>query len=175
MEQDDEEGSLKAEVKSEGKIEYKCSIKAETPSVPSLEPSERLKAPLLSNEDVKHFGTSAVPVKMDVVEAFMSEEEDHRTVERTKEDLDGRKLYALCETALETIPYAYGQTDYAPVVTLPVDVSQGEEVLAQALNDMASDRTIDELGRPPRPTNFTEWHECAKLGDLIALPYVVID
>lgn len=166
--------SIKTEEKS-GIYEYKCSIKAETPSLPSLEPSERLKAPLLSNEDVKHFGTCAVPVKMDVVEAVMSEEEDHRTVERTKEGMDGRTLYAFFERALETVPYAYGQTDSAPVVTLPVDVSEGEEVLVQSLNDVESDRTVDELGRPPRPTNFTEWHECAKLGDLIALPYVVID
>ncbi|KAJ0171042.1 hypothetical protein K1T71_013241 [Dendrolimus kikuchii] len=33
----------------------------------------------------------------------------------------------------------------------------------------------DEFGRPVRPSNFTEWHECAKLGSLIALPYVVLD
>lgn len=175
LEEDEDEESIKTEEKPEV-YEYKCSIKAETPSVPSLEPSERLKAPLLSNEDVKNFGASEVPpVKMDVVEEVMSEEEDHRTVERTKEDIDGRTLYALFERALETVPYTYGQTDPAPVVTLPVDVNEGEEVLVQALNNMESDRTVDEFGRPPRPTNFTEWHECAKLGDLIALPYVVID
>ncbi|XP_049881780.1 uncharacterized protein LOC126377846 isoform X2 [Pectinophora gossypiella] len=165
------------ELKKEVKVEYKCSIEPEIVSLPNLEPSERLKAPLLSTEDATQFGEGA-PVPMDVADEFKCEQRDHRTVERTKVELDGRTLYALCETALTSVPYTYAQTSQAPVVTLPREVegaADGPQVLQAALGAAAADSPVDQLGRPPRPHQFTEWHECAKLGDLIALPYVVID
>ncbi|XP_045539643.1 translation initiation factor IF-2-like [Papilio machaon] len=148
-------------------MEYECpEVQPEMVSVPSLEPSERLKAPLLSVEDERQFGAEPV-VKMEVEEQFVSEPQEHRTVERTKEELDGKGLYALCQRAMDAIPYSYAQAASAPVLSLSA-VEQGatlEEV----------DSCPDELGRPQRAPRFAEWHECARLGDLIALPYVVID
>ncbi|KAJ2939435.1 hypothetical protein O0L34_g10867 [Tuta absoluta] len=156
------------------KSDYKCVIEPEIMSLPNLEQSERLKAPLLLTEDVKNFDNSVVPTPMEVSEDFKLEQRDHRTVERTKFDIDGKTLYELCGNAIESVPYDYSQTASAPVVTLPQD-DEAPSVLESALESVAADRQVDELGRPPRPENFTEWHECAKLGDLIALPYVVID
>ncbi|CAK1595381.1 unnamed protein product [Parnassius mnemosyne] len=151
-------------------IVYECpKVEAEMVGVPNLEPSERLKAPLLSVEEKKQFGESEPVVKMEVQEEFVSEPQEHRTVERTKEELDGKGLYALCESARNAIPYKYEQASIAPVVSLSTD--RLEETFA----DAAAETTRDELDRPPRHVRFAEWHECAKLGDLIALPYVVID
>lgn len=167
---------IKEEIEEEAgidtKVDYKCPIEAEMVGVPNLEPSERLKAPLLSTEEVKQFGVTVL-TKVDVTDNFKSEQQDHRTVERTKVDLDGRTLVSMCESAKESVPYTYSQTSSAPVVTLPED--DGADVLESTLKSAEAESSIDELGRPPRPTLFTEWHECAKLGDLIALPYVVID
>ncbi|KAI5639019.1 TFIIS helical bundle-like domain-containing protein [Phthorimaea operculella] len=167
---EDSEIKIETTVKSD----YKCVIEPEIMSLPNLEQSERLKAPLLLTEDVKNFDNSVVPTPMEVSEDFKLEQRDHRTVERTKFDIDGKTLYEMCENAIESVPYDYSQTASAPVVTLPQD-DEAPSVLESALEAVAADRQVDELGRPPRPDNFTEWHECAKLGDLIALPYVVID
>lgn len=174
-----------AKVKEEPEEKPVVTIEAEMVGVPNLEPSERLKAPLLSVEDEKQF--NAEPrVSVKVEKQFVSVSPEHRTVERTKEDLDGQKLYELCGTALRAVPYTYDQAASAPVVTLPampeVEGSceterevEACEVLEKALQEAEEGTSRDELGRPVRPARFAEWHECARLGDLIALPYVVID
>lgn len=166
------EEEIAEDEKVDSKVDYNCPIEAEMVGVPNLEPSERLKAPLLSTEEVKQFGATE-KTEVDVTDDFKSEQRDHRTVERTKVELDGRTLFSLCESAIESVPFTYSQTSCAPVVTLPED--DGDEVLESTLRSAEAESSVDELGRPPRPTLFTEWHECAKLGDLIALPYVVID
>ncbi|XP_068624674.1 uncharacterized protein [Battus philenor] len=145
-------------------IEYECpKVEAEMVSVPNLEPSERLKAPLLTVEDEKQFGGEPV-VKMEVQHEFASEPQEHRTVERTKGELDGKALYALCQSAITSVPYTYTQAGGAVIASLSTcEVDAGAEC------------ERDEFGRPPRPARFAEWHECAQLGDLVALPYVVID
>ncbi|XP_013174656.1 PREDICTED: WAS/WASL-interacting protein family member 3-like [Papilio xuthus] len=148
-------------------MEYECpKVEPEMVSVPSLEPSERLKAPLLTVEDERQFGAEPV-VKMEVEEEFVSEPQEHRTVERTKEELDGKGLYALCQRAMDAIPYSYAQAGSAPV--LPLAAAEQGAMLEEV------DSCPDEMGRPQRAPRFAEWHECARLGDLIALPYVVID
>lgn len=159
---------------------YMCpKIEAEMVSVPKLEPSERLKAPILSAEDevlvLKE--PSECKVTVDVESDFVSEPQEHRTVERTKArcDIDGRTLYALCETTRTAVPFDYAQTSATPVVTLPLDETEAVTALDESLAAVEESTERDEFGRPLRPTNFTEWHECAQLGDLIALPYVVID
>lgn len=160
---------------------YVCpKIEAEMVSVPVLEPSERLKAPILTNEEkslVIKCETQETTVKVisDVEKSdFISNETDHRTVERTKvSDLDGRTLYETCGMARDSIRYNYSQTSSTPVVTLPLEVSEAAVVLDSALESVTTES--DAFGKPARSSNFTEWHECAMLGDLIALPYVVID
>lgn len=150
-------------------MEYELpEVQPEMVSLPNLEPGERLKAPLLSVEDVRQFGAEPV-VEMEVEEEFVSEPQEHRTVERTKEELDGKGLYALCRRAIDAIPYSYSQAESAPVSSLAEAERSGERALADV------DSCPDELGRPQRAPRFAEWHECARLGDLIALPYVVID
>ncbi|XP_039760921.1 pollen-specific leucine-rich repeat extensin-like protein 1 isoform X2 [Pararge aegeria] len=176
------------EAKVKEKMEYAKTmpvVEAEMVGIPTLEPSERLKAPLLSIEDEKQFD-SEQRVVVKVEKKFVSVSPEHRTVERTKEDLDGRMLYSLCETAIRTVPFNYEQTAAAPIVTLPpipevegsCDPStevQACETLDKALEEAAESTGRDSFGRPVPPTLFAEWHECARLGELIALPYVVID
>ncbi|XP_052745255.1 serine/arginine repetitive matrix protein 1 isoform X2 [Bicyclus anynana] len=184
---DSTEEAPEAKVKEKVECEKQMpTVVAEMVGVPSLEPSERLKAPLLSAEDEKQFNSER-RVVVKVEKQFVCESPEHRTVERTKEDLDGRMLYALCETALRTVPYNYEQAASAPIVTLPAlpevpevgcDPStevEASETLEKALEEAAETTERDEFGRPVRPTRFAEWHECARLGELIALPYVVID
>ncbi|OWR53132.1 Mediator of RNA polymerase 2 transcription subunit 26 [Danaus plexippus plexippus] len=150
-----------------------------------MEPGERLKAPLLDDDDDYQLGEPRREVTVE--KSFVSEPQEHRTVERTKEDIDGRTLYGLCEAALASVPYRYSQAAAAPVLTLPqliereneppdhVAEDEAAKLLEGALETAAADPALDELGRPQRPLSFAEWHECARLGDLVALPYVVID
>uniref|UniRef100_A0A2A4JA35 Mediator of RNA polymerase II transcription subunit 26 n=1 Tax=Heliothis virescens TaxID=7102 RepID=A0A2A4JA35_HELVI len=63
--------------------------------------------------------------------------------------------------------------DLAAAPVLPRAALESDAALAAALE--AADSGRDELGRPARPERFAEWHECARLGELVALPYVVID
>ncbi|XP_037295343.1 WAS/WASL-interacting protein family member 1 isoform X2 [Manduca sexta] len=177
----DDEVEVKAEPKEEGddesedaesKPEAECpKMEPEMIGVPSLEPSERLKAPILSAEDETQFGKSEPGVELDVQDAFKTEPQEHRTVERTKEEpLDGRALHAECVRCAAAVRYDYAQLQPAPVLALPA----AEAALAAALAAVdAAER--DALCRPARPPRFAEWHECARLGDLVALPYVVID
>lgn len=162
----------------EVKAEYeRPKIEPEMMSLPNLEPSERLKAPILSAEDVTQFGEPRRDVE--AAKEFVAASPEHRTVEKTKaEHVDGRALYALCEEALRRAPYRYEQSACAPVLTLPAPPAPAEEAeaaLERALADAAAATERDALGRPVRPALFAEWHECARLGDLVALPYVVID
>ncbi|XP_069362460.1 uncharacterized protein [Maniola hyperantus] len=160
-------------------------VECEMVGIPNLEPSERLKAPLLSIEEEKQFN-SEPRIVTEVVKQFVCESPEHRTVERTKEDIDGQMLYSLCEKASNAVPYTYSQAASAPIVTLPplpeIEGSceppkeiEASETLEKALDESAENTSRDEMGRPVRATLFAEWHECARLGDLIALPYVVID
>ncbi|XP_028177647.1 vegetative cell wall protein gp1-like [Ostrinia furnacalis] len=155
-------------------IKYE-SIKIEPEAVgaPPLEPSERLKAPLLAPDEAPAApDPPACPPPANQPPA-------HRTVEKTKEEpeLDGRALYDQCRRAIDSIPYDYAQLRTAPEITLPVGVDNEEEAQAMVDNELEAEREDerDELGRPVRPRRFAEWHECARLGGLVALPYVVID
>lgn len=148
---------------------------AEMKCVPDSDSIDRLKAPLISAEVEIKLEKSEPEVKIEVTEEHAMEPRDHRTVERTKEELNGRVLYETCQQTIERIVYDYGQMAKAPVVTLPAEEADAREVLADALAAVQAEDEPDELGRPQRPPNFAEWHECARLGELIALPYVVID
>lgn len=83
--------------------------------------------------------------------------------------MDGRALYELCAKARASIAFGYDQTESAPLASLHDDADALTAALA------TTDTVRDDLGRPLPATDFAEWHECAMLGDLIALPYVVID
>ncbi|XP_063370158.1 uncharacterized protein LOC134658405 [Cydia amplana] len=134
-----------------------------------VEPSERLKPTETVLKVIKCESASEVP------DEFASEQKDHRTVEKTKSSLDGRALYDACRSAIQSIPFVYGQTFAAPTVTLPEETAEVSDALESALAAAAESTERDNLGRPSRSGAFAEWHECAKLGELIALPYVVID
>lgn len=150
-------------------------VEPEMVSAPPLEPSERLKAPIIATEDETLFRVKKCDsVKTDVPDEFESEQQEHRTVERTKSSLDGRALYELCAGANRAVPFNYGQTFAAPTVTLP-EASGAAPALAAALARAAAATRRDARARPEREPGFAEWHECAQLGDLLALPYVVID
>lgn len=149
-------------------------IEAEMVSIPNLEPSERLKAPILMDEETQFSKEIAVPEKMEVVEDFEVKHEDHRTVERTKEEFNGQALYDMVTWTKDAIPYDYTQMAIAPVITLPEEPVEAGSALEEALKQSEATERLT-FDRPPRPDNFAEWHECAKLGELIALPYVVID
>ncbi|CAH0731490.1 unnamed protein product, partial [Brenthis ino] len=173
------------EAKVKVKVEYeRPKVEAEMVSLPNLEPSERLKAPILSAEDVTQFGEPRACA--DVEKEFVAASPEHRTVERTKAEVDvdgGRALCELCAAALRRVPYSYADSASAPVVTLPrvcerdgaCERDDAAAALRDALVAAAADTARDELGRPARPSHFAEWHECARLGDLVALPYVVLD
>lgn len=150
-------------------------VEAEMVSVPNLEPSERLKAPILSPEEETHFTKNEGTLKMEVADSFETKHLDHRTVERTKENLTGQDLFNMVRQTADDIPCDYDQIYSTPVVTLPEDEYTAIETLEEAMNRAEAETERDDLGRPLRPTNFTEWHECTRLGELIALPYVVID
>ncbi|KAG7297084.1 hypothetical protein JYU34_020025 [Plutella xylostella] len=179
--EDPEEAKVEPMDLEESIASYKCTkIEAEMVGIAPLEPSERLKAPILTAEDEELVHAEPkCDVKMDVQSEFASEPQEHRTVERTKVvpkcDIDGRTLYSMCESARVGVPYSYEQASPAPVVTLPLEITDAADVLDLALQHADASTDRDEMSRPLRPDNFTEWHECARLGDLIALPYVVID
>ncbi|XP_041983541.1 vegetative cell wall protein gp1-like isoform X3 [Aricia agestis] len=157
------------------KVEYPATVEAEAVGVPILEPSERLKAPLLSPEEAAQYG--AEPARAaPATRSFACESPEHRTVERTKREegveVDGRALCGLCAAALRAATWRYEQAAPAPVL--------GAAALADdaALNgalEAAYAGERDALGRPARAERFAEWHEPARLGDLVALPYVVLD
>lgn len=153
------------------------NIKAEMVSIPNLEPSERLKAPILSIDEETQFCKveSQIAEKMEVEEKFEKEHQDHRTVERTKEDMNGQALYDMVQCTIDNIPYDYKQMSLAPVITLPEELVEASPALEDALTRSEAETERLTFDRPPRPDNFTEWHESARLGQLIALPYVVID
>ncbi|XP_072946108.1 uncharacterized protein [Epargyreus clarus] len=149
-------------------------IEAEAVRIAPLEPSERLKAPLLDAEEEAQFEARASPAAdAPPAREFALEPSSHRTVERTKADIDGRALLAACDAALRAAPCSYAQAAAAPVLAL-AEAARGEAALRAALAPAAAEAR-DALGRPPRPALFAEWHECARLGELLALPYVVID
>lgn len=139
----------------------------------NLDDNVRLKAPssVDNQSDSSKCDNDIVSDKVSVESEFKSEILEHRTVERTKDDIDGRTLYELCSNVRNAVPFEYSQVFSAPIVNLHSD----EGVLNEAFAVSEESTERDELGRPVRPGNFAEWHECAKLGDLIALPYVVID
>ncbi|XP_038219341.1 mediator of RNA polymerase II transcription subunit 26-like [Zerene cesonia] len=131
--------------------------------------NERLK-PAPSPEESERRIEETKEAKEEPEQKFSVTSPEHRTVERTK-DIDGRTLYEKCVSCINSVPYSYGQAANAPVLTFPTE--DVLENVSQALDSVETER--DELGRPVKPTHFAEWHECAMLGDLIALPYVVID
>ncbi|RVE48349.1 hypothetical protein evm_007009 [Chilo suppressalis] len=164
-------------------------IEPQPVSLPVLEQSERLKPPILNEEDEIQFGKAEILPKLEIQAEFKNEIQEHRTVERTKiidrVDLDGRALVEQCDTARSSIPWDYEQMAKAPEFSFGIEIAEEEEELAletalvTSAESMESadptESTRDSLGRPLPPQRFSEWHECAKLGDLIALPYVVID
>lgn len=168
--EDADEADVKPEIKREPAVKEEIEVEAEMVGVPTLEPSERLKAPILMPEDEKSFGASARagPTAVDTHEAAAPQ---HRSVPRTKEQPGGAALVAAVRAASAAVPYSYAQLQSAPV--LPRAALQSEEALSAALQSAEAER--DALGRPPPARHFAEWHECAALGALVALPYVVID
>ncbi|XP_061724864.1 proteoglycan 4-like isoform X1 [Cydia pomonella] len=158
VEDDEQEDKSREDMEVDAKEEVK------------VEPSERLKP---TDETVlkviKCESASEVP------DEFASEQKDHRTVEKTKSALDGQALYDTCQSALRSIEYSYGQTFAAPTVTLPEEAAEVSDALEAALSAAAEATERDGRGRPSRSGAFAEWHECARLGELVALPYVVID
>lgn len=171
QDEDAEESDVKPEIKREPVVKEEIEVEAEMVGVPTLEPSERLKAPILMPEDEKSFG---VTVRADsaAVEQHATAAPQHRSVPRTKEELPGgAALVAAVRAASAAVPYSYSQLLAAPVLSR--DVLQSDSALAAALTPPDSSR--DALGRPARAHKFAEWHECARLGALVALPYVVID
>ncbi|XP_050671846.1 uncharacterized protein LOC126970142 isoform X2 [Leptidea sinapis] len=135
------------------------------PCLTTSDVEERLKPLPVSEESVQL--TAEEPVKEETEQKFSVTCPEHRTVERTK-SMDGQKLYDSCVSCIKSIPFSYGQALTAPV--LPSDLSNVDCSLIST-----SETERDSLGRPLREDQFAEWHECAMLGDLIALPYVVID
>lgn len=176
----EEKLEIKSEENSPDSEATDCSvedvnIEAEMVSIPNLEPSERLKAPILSVDEETQFFATEKPEQMEVEDAFETKHQDHRTVERTKEDMNGQQLYDLVQRTIDNIPYDYSQMSLPPVVTLPEEAEEAGSALEEALTRSEAETERLEFDRPPRPDNFSEWHECARLGELIALPYVVID
>ncbi|CAK1546636.1 unnamed protein product [Leptosia nina] len=167
-----------------------------------VETNERLKPSPTPHVDEKQMEDIKV-MKEEPQLQFSMTSPEHRTVERTKEqdsdhkdpdminqkdldlkdsknlvqklrpkvDLDGRTLYEKCVSCIRSVPYSYEHASSAPVLTFPVE--NVSDSVSEALESAETER--DDLGRPVRASHFAEWHECAKLGDLIALPYVVID
>lgn len=169
---DDEEESVdvKLEIKREPEMKEEIEVEAEMVGVPTLEPSERLKAPLLTPEDETQFGASQRGGPL-AARHFATEPPQHRTVARTKaEPGGGAALVAACRAAAAAAPAGYAQLLPAPQLARPALAA--DAALAAALR---ADGPRDPLGRPARPQRFAEWHECASLGSLVALPYVVID
>ncbi|XP_063543124.1 proteoglycan 4-like [Cydia strobilella] len=167
---DEPSPEVKTEVEDEDEDEKSQDMEVDAKEEVKVEPSERLKP---TEETVlkviKCESASAVP------DEFASEQKDHRTVEKTKSSLNGQELYDTCQSAIDSIPFVYGQTFAAPTVTLPEESTEVSDALESALATAAESTERDNLGRPSRSGAFAEWHECAKLGELVALPYVVID
>ncbi|XP_063897802.1 uncharacterized protein LOC110372627 isoform X2 [Helicoverpa armigera] len=164
----DGDDDLQPPVKREPKEEV--IVEAEMVGAPPLEPSERLKAPLLTPEDETQFGATPRPEPA-AAEQFASSAPQHRSVPRTKPEPGGAALLQAACQAAAAAPFLYDELQAAPV--LPRAALSSDAALEEAL--AAADTARDELGRPARPERFAEWHECARLGELVALPYVVID
>lgn len=161
---------VKMEVKSEPEVKEEIEVEAEMVGVPTLEPSERLKAPILMPEDETSFGVAARagPAPADSHAAGAPQ---HRSVPRTKHMPGGAALVAAVREASAAVPYSYAELTCAPVLARAA--LHDEHALVAQLHDVPDAR--DALGRPAPADKFAEWHECACLGELIALPYVVID
>ncbi|KAJ8705207.1 hypothetical protein PYW07_011034 [Mythimna separata] len=169
--EDAEEEDVKPEVKREPAVKEEIEVEAEMVGVPTLSASERLKAPILMPEDEKSFGVT-VPTDSAAVEQHATAAPQHRSVPRTKEPLPGgAALVAAVRAASDAVPYRYEEFLCAPV--LPRSALRSDSELDAAL--VSADTARDALGRPVPARKFAEWHECASLGELIALPYVVID
>ncbi|CAH4032775.1 unnamed protein product [Pieris brassicae] len=191
---------IKAEDESSSPSLMKTESEMEIDIKPEI--NERLKPSPTQNVD-KQPTIEVKEIKEEPQQQFSVTSPGHRTVERTKENneglsdpiedkmdldvkeekvvqkvlesptfnLDGRTLYENCVSCVNSVPFRYENASCAPVLTFPrEDVSDS---VNNALESIETER--DEIGRPVKATHFAEWHECAKLGDLIALPYVVID
>ncbi|KAJ8707348.1 hypothetical protein PYW08_010600 [Mythimna loreyi] len=171
--EDADEADVKPEIKREPALKEEIEVEAEMVGVPTLEPSERLKAPILMPEDEKSFGVTA-PLGAAAVEQHATAAPQHRSVPRTK-DCDelpgGAALVFAARAASAAVPYSYDELRCAPV--LPRATLASDSALSAALADAECAR--DALGRPLAARKFAEWHECCSLGELTALPYVVID
>lgn len=165
-----DETDVKPDVKPDVKREPEelPIVEAEPVGVPTLEQSERLKAPLLSPEEESQLG---VPRRgpESPPRQFAAAAPQHRSVPRTR--TDGASLLAAAGDAAARAPYTYAQLAGAAV--LPRAALDSDAALEAALAAAPDER--DALGRPARPARFAEWHECARLGELVALPYVVLD
>lgn len=157
------------ETKPPVKAEPAETVEAEMVGVPTLEPSERLKAPLLTAEDESAWSPAARPGSPGAVLSPGVSAPAHRTVERTKGG--GMMLRDAVASAIRAVPYDYNQLEAAPV--LSAETVASDAAVETALAEATADR--DDFGRPVRSARFAEWHECAQLGSLTALPYVVID
>ncbi|CAH1643857.1 unnamed protein product [Spodoptera littoralis] len=100
---------------------------------------------------------------------FAAAAPQHRSVPRTR--AEPASLLADATAAASLAPFSYAQLDGASV--LPRAALASDAALAAALAAAPAER--DGLGRPARAARFAEWHECARLGELVALPYVVLD
>ncbi|KAL0859639.1 hypothetical protein ABMA27_010763 [Loxostege sticticalis] len=179
MDEDDEKCLEVKEERPPIKLEP-IKIEPEVVGAPPLPGGERLKPPLLSPGDEPEPSPAGPAPPPPPPKLFASESPEHRTVEKTKEplrpDLTGQQLFDECRRVIDSIPYDYSQLRAAPELTLPVGLHDEEHAAALVEGVLEADDTSrDELGRPPRPARFAEWHECARLGSLVALPYVVID
>lgn len=170
---------VKSEIKREP-VKEEIEVEAEMVGVPTLEPSERLKAPILMPEDETSFGVAARcgPACADQHAAGAPQ---HRSVPRTRGSPDrtapdepatgGAALVQAARAAWAAAPCGYDVLAAAPVLARAA--LEDDAALSTALSDVPDER--DALGRPAPAHKFSEWHECAALGSLVALPYVVID
>ncbi|CAG4985247.1 unnamed protein product [Colias eurytheme] len=166
----EEPSDLKTELDIKADSDCKVEPMEVDVDIKSEDVNERLKPPPSPQESEQRIEETK-ETKEEPEQKFSVTSPEHRTVERTKDDIDGRTLYEKCVSCINSVTYSYGQAATAPVLTFPTEDVQA--TVSRALDGVGTER--DPLGRPVKPAHFAEWHECALLGDLVALPYVVID